>query len=145
VGGEYSIKALASQLIADHSELRQYLIEINRLALLNLCVLKPNSWTYNYFFEVSGHYFESSDLRFLRGFLKPYGKVLGFLSDFPPSSLQCTVTHCRNWKRLREFEEIEIPRQRRRGDFEYQGGKLLRLLPGFRLRIRPQYRGRAST
>jgi hypothetical protein len=35
------------------------------------------------------------------------------------SPLQCTLTHCRNCKRLREYEEI------------------LRLLSGFRPRIRP--------
>ena len=36
-----------------------------------------------------------------------------FLSGFPPFSfkVQCTLTHCRNCKRLREFVEIEISRQ----------------------------------
>jgi hypothetical protein len=54
----------------------------------------------------------------------------------------------RNYKRLRqfeeilkmlhEFEEIEISRQCCcRSDWEKQGGKLLRFLSGFRLRIRP--------
>jgi hypothetical protein len=38
-------------------------------------------------------------------------------------------------KRLHEFEEILISRQSCRG--EYQGRKLLRLLSGFRSRIRP--------
>jgi hypothetical protein len=38
--------------------------------------------------------------------------------------LQCTVTHCRNCKRLREFEEIETSRQSCRGDCEQQGGKI---------------------
>ncbi len=45
------------------------------------------------------------------------------------------VTHYRNCKRLREFKEIEISVQSCRGDSEE--GKLLRLLSGFRLRIRP--------
>ncbi len=34
------------------------------------------------------------------------------------SALQCTVTHYRNCKKLREFEEIEISRQSCRGDCE---------------------------
>ncbi len=34
------------------------------------------------------------------------------------SPLQCTVMHCTNCKRLRDFEEIEISRQSCRGDFE---------------------------
>jgi hypothetical protein len=39
------------------------------------------------FFEVSGHNLESSpDLRFLYGFLKPYGRGYGFLSGFPSFS-----------------------------------------------------------
>jgi hypothetical protein len=33
--------------------------------------------------------------------------------------------HCRNCKRLREFEEIEILRQSNIGDFEHQGGKVV--------------------
>jgi hypothetical protein len=41
-------------------------------------------------------------------------------------------------KRLHEFEETEITRQICRVDSEYQGGKFLRLLSGFRQRIRPQ-------
>jgi hypothetical protein len=61
-----------------------------------------------------------------------------FYQVFLPSPLQCKVTHCRNCKRLRECEEIEISRQSCRGDFEKQGGKLLRLLSGFRPRIGPQ-------
>jgi hypothetical protein len=36
------------------------------------------------------------------------------------SSLKCTITNCRNCKRLREFEEIEISRHSCRGDFEYK-------------------------
>jgi hypothetical protein len=44
----------------------------------------------------------------------------GFQSIFLLSTLQCTVTHCRNYKRLREFEEMEISRQSCKGDFEYQ-------------------------
>jgi hypothetical protein len=47
------------------------------------------------------------------------------------------VVHYRNCKRLREFEEIEISMQSCRGDSEQQGGKFLRLLSGFRPRIRP--------
>ncbi len=35
------------------------------------------------------------------------------------SPLQCTVTHCRNCKRLREFEEIDISRQSCTDDCEY--------------------------
>jgi hypothetical protein len=54
------------------------------------------------------------------------------------SPLQPTVTELRNCKRLREFEEIDISRQCCRGDWEWQEGKLLRLLSGFRPRIRPQ-------
>jgi hypothetical protein len=41
----------------------------------------------------------------------------------------------RNCKRLREFEDIEFSRQRCRRDFE--GGKLLKILTGFRPRIWP--------
>ncbi len=52
------------------------------------------------------------------------------LSNFLLSPFQCTVTHCRSCKRLREFEEIEISRHSCRG-------KHLRLLPGFRQRILP--------
>ncbi len=58
-----------------------------------------------------------------------------FLSGFPPFSF----TVYSNCKRLPEFEEIEISMQSFRGDYEWQGGKLLRLLSGFRPRIRPQY------
>ena len=44
-----------------------------------------------------------------------------FYQVFLLSLLQCTVvTHCRNCKRLRDFEEIEISRQRCRGDFEWK-------------------------
>jgi hypothetical protein len=47
----------------------------------------------------------------------------------------------RNCKRLREFEEIKMSMatQSFRGDCEWEGGKFLRLLPGFRPRIWPQY------
>jgi hypothetical protein len=41
-----------------------------------------------------------------------------FYQVFLLSPLQCTVTNCRNCKRLREYEEIEILRQSCRGDFE---------------------------
>ena len=41
-------------------------------------------------------------------------------------------------KRMCELEAIEISRQSCRGDCESQGGKLLRLLSGFRPKIRPQ-------
>ncbi len=34
-----------------------------------------------------------------------------FYQVFHPSPLQCTVMNCRNCKRLREFEELEISRQ----------------------------------
>ncbi len=51
-----------------------------------------------------------------------------FYQVFLLSPLTCTVTHCRNCKRLREFEEIEILRQSCRGYFQWQGG--------FRPRIR---------
>jgi hypothetical protein len=45
-------------------------------------------------------------------------------------------------QRLREFEELESQGRavECRGDCELQGGKLLRLLSGFRPRIRPQAR-----
>ncbi len=43
----------------------------------------------------------------------------------------------RNCKRLREFEEIGISRQSCRDVCKYHLGKLLRLLSGFRPRIRP--------
>ncbi len=41
-----------------------------------------------------------------------------FYQVFHLSPLQGTVTQRRNFKRLREFEEIEISRQSCRGDFE---------------------------
>jgi hypothetical protein len=40
---------------------------------------------------------------------------------------------------LYEFEEIEISRQRYKGDCEQQGGKLFRLLSGFCPRILPLF------
>jgi hypothetical protein len=46
-------------------------------------------------------------------------------------------THFRNVKSLREIEDIEISMQNCRGDSEQQGGKLLRLLSGFRPRTQP--------
>jgi hypothetical protein len=39
-----------------------------------------------------------------------------FFQVFLLSLLKCTLTHLRNCKRLREFEEIEISRQSCRGD-----------------------------
>ncbi len=88
--------------------------------------------------------------QFLWGFLRilqTWGFCMDFLNHrkgdtvfyqvFLLSPLQCIVTHWRNCQKLREFEEIKISRQRCRGDFEWQGGKLLRLLSGFRPRIRP--------
>ncbi len=41
-----------------------------------------------------------------------------FYQDFLLSPSQCAVTHYRNCKRLREFEEIEISMQSCRGDSE---------------------------
>ncbi len=64
--------------------------------------------------------------------------MLWFYINFLFSPLQCIVTHSRKCKRLREFEEIEISMQGCRGDSEQQGGKLWRILSGFRPRIRPQ-------
>jgi hypothetical protein len=63
------------------------------------------------FFEVSSHNLESSQTwGFCMFFLnhKEWGR--GFYQVILLSPLQCTitaVTHCRNCKRLREFEEIE--------------------------------------
>ncbi len=41
-----------------------------------------------------------------------------FYQVFLRSPLQCILTDCRNCKRLREFEGIEISRQSCRGDCE---------------------------
>jgi hypothetical protein len=49
-------------------------------------------------------------------FLREWGVVFYEVSLFSP--LQCTVTHYRNCKRLRESEEIEISMQSCRGDSE---------------------------
>ncbi len=76
---------------------------------------------------------------FCLGFLKPKGRGYGFLSGFPNFSF----TVYSNWtvKTVRgcmSFEEIEISRQSCRGDCEARRKrKLLRLLLGFRPRIRP--------
>jgi hypothetical protein len=68
-------------------------------------------------------------MSFLGGSLKLYGRGYGFLSGFPPFSFTVySKMKCRNFKRLREFEETEISRQSCRGDCEWQGGKLLRIL-----------------
>jgi hypothetical protein len=51
-----------------------------------------------------------------------------FYQVFLLSPLQYSETlYCRNCKRLREFEEIEISRESCRGDCEQQGEKLLKL------------------
>ncbi len=82
----------------------------------------PNSWTDDSF-EVFGHNLESSQTwDFCMDFFKPYGRGCGFLSCFLPSPLQCTVTHWRNCKRLREFKEIEISRQSCRDDLNSEEG-----------------------
>jgi hypothetical protein len=72
-------------------------------------------------------------------FLNHRDRGYAFLSGFPPFSftVYSNCMNSSNSKRLREFEEIEISRQSFRGDREYQGGKLLRILSGFRPRIRP--------
>jgi hypothetical protein len=51
------------------------------------------------------------------------------------SPLQCNG-NCRNFKRLREFEEMESSRQSCGDDFEYQEEHSV---SGFRPRIRPQF------
>jgi hypothetical protein len=60
-------------------------------------------------------------------FLNHKERGVFFYQVFLLSPLQCTCTlmHCRNCKRLREFEEIEISRQSCGGDFEQQGEKIL--------------------
>jgi hypothetical protein len=103
---------------------------IHRLPIgLNCRFQKPNSWTYN-FFEVS---WEFSRLE-----VSVWISCVIFYQVFLLSPLQCTVTYWRNCKRFREFEEIKNSRQSCRGDYEYQGEKLLRLFSGFRPRIRPR-------
>ncbi len=92
---------------------------------------KPNSWSYS-FIEVSGHNLESS---------QTWGFCIDFLNQREGGvwfSIRIfSFLIYRNCKRFREFEEIAISRQSCRGECEYQGGKLLRLLSGFRQRIRP--------
>jgi hypothetical protein len=51
-------------------------------------------------------------------FLNHTERGIVFYQFFLLSLLHCTLTHCRNCKRLREFEEIDISRQSCRGDFE---------------------------
>jgi hypothetical protein len=60
-------------------------------------------------------------------FLNHREKIMVFCQVFLLSPLQCTLS---------EFEEIEISRQSCR--CEFQGGKLRRLLSGFRPGILPQ-------
>jgi hypothetical protein len=59
-----------------------------------------------------------------------------FYQIFLISPVRCTVTHCRNCKRLREFEEMKSQGEAVEGDFILQGRKLLKLLSLFRPRIR---------
>ena len=56
-------------------------------------------------------------LRICGIFMQREGGVV-FYQVFLLSPLQCTATHCRNCKRLSEFEEIEISRQSYRGNCE---------------------------
>ncbi len=82
--------------------------------------LKPNSWAYN-FAEVSGLNRERSQTwGFCLDFLNQKEGGVPFYQVLLRSPLQCTVTNWRNCKRLREFEEIEVSRQRSRGDCKYQ-------------------------
>ncbi len=78
---------------------------------------KPNSWTYSIF--KSPHTW---------GFCKDFLNYLGkggvvFYQVFFLFPLQCTVTHWRNCKRLREFEETKISRQSYWGDFSLDCGQ----------------------
>ncbi len=75
------------------------------------CVLKPNSLTYN-FIEVSWHNLESSQtLGFCMYFLNLRERVR-FSIRFSSFLLYCEQKlNCKNCKRLRKFEEIEILRQ----------------------------------
>ena len=74
-------------------------------------VQKLNSLTYN-LVAVSGHNLESSQTwGFCMDFLSLGEGGVVFYQVFRLTPLQCTVTQCRNCKRLREFEEIEISRQ----------------------------------
>jgi hypothetical protein len=71
------------------------------------------------FFEVSGHNLESSQtLGFCMDFLNHMEGGVVFWQVFLLSSLQCTITHSRNSKRLRDFEEIDISRQSYRDECE---------------------------
>jgi hypothetical protein len=60
-----------------------------------------------------------------------------FYQVFLLSPLQCTVTNCRNCKRLREFEETEISRQSYREVTVNSKEENSRLFSEFRPRIRP--------
>ncbi len=51
-------------------------------------------------------------------FLKHREGGVVFYQVFLLSPLQCTVTHYKTCKRLREFKEIEISKQSCRDDFE---------------------------
>jgi hypothetical protein len=51
-------------------------------------------------------------------FLNQKEGCMVFYQVFLLSPLQCTVTHYKNCKRLREFEDIEISMQSCRGDSE---------------------------
>jgi hypothetical protein len=65
-----------------------------------------------FFVEVSGHNLESSQTRgFCMDFLNHREGGMFFYKVFLLSPLQCTVNelYSRNYKRLREFEEIEPP------------------------------------
>jgi hypothetical protein len=57
-------------------------------------------------------------MRFLYGFLNHWEGGVVCYQVFLLSPLQCTVTHYKNCKRLREFEEIEISLQSGRDNSE---------------------------
>ncbi len=87
---------------------------------------KPNTRTYK-FIGVSGHNLESCET---------WGFCMDFLNHREGGVVTISFSSFllyRNCKRFREFGEIEIPRQSCTG--EKQGGKLWRLLSGFRPRI----------
>ncbi len=89
--------------------------------------LKPNSWTHNHV-EVSGHCLRSSQTW---GFCMDYlnhGKGVWFSFLLSPLQKQYEVAWV--WRNRNLNQSC-------RGDCEYQGGKLLRLLSGFHLRIQP--------
>ncbi len=101
-------------------------------SLKTLCTKLPSYRPahYQFYFHLGQMHRESNqpERTLSLGFLGIIFRVLRlvvFYQVFLLSPLQCTVMHCINCKRLREFEEIEISRQSCRGDFEYQGGKLL--------------------